>query len=388
MISNRYTHLQSLNKNSFCSMLITSKMKNFSFNKFILNYIIFSFIFYIINLQYRIPNLNTHIFRSIDMFDSTIPFFSIIIPSYQRKKFISVALRSCIEYQNLIKYNLLIEIICIDDNSTDGTLNEIYSIKKNYEKNEDLSQHIQFTIISNEMHRGALYTRAIGLKTAKGKYILNLDSDDEFVPGIFQRLHLLLKHRNDIDLVQFRILICDLIESKNNVTYDQGTKKYMYTYKLFSYIETFPNIQKNVIFDKSINETKFHIINDFINKTVDIDYDPHIKHASKEKFRQLVKNKQVMWNLPSLLFKRDLVQTVFRLNMLEREVYNQDISIHEDYYISYVIFFFVKNYYFLDEIGYIYYRGTPRVKRKRNLRIISQSLLKFNYSEKIPKFRI
>ena len=180
----------------------------------------------------------------------------------------------------------------------------------------------------------------------------------------------------------------DLKGSINNVIYDESKKKKIYTYKLFSYIDTFTNIKKNVIFDTHIKEMKFQIMNDIINRTVDIDYDPHVRHASKEKFRQLVKHKKVMWNLPSLLFKKNLIQTVFESNMLEKNVYNQDVSIHEDYYISYVVFFFVNNFYFLNEVGNIYYRGTPRVKRKRNLRIISQSLSRFNYSEKIPKFRI
>ena len=54
---------------------------------------------------------------------------------------------------------------------------------------------------------------------------------------------------------------------------------------------------------------KFQIMNDIINRTVDIDYNPHVRYASKEKFHQLVNHKKMIWNLPSLLFKRNLIQT-------------------------------------------------------------------------------
>lgn len=366
----------------------TKKIRIFPYFKLSLFYLVCSIFCFLINFMISIPIFSSEIIEQHEMNESLFPLFSIVMPCYQRKKFISTALKSCIEYQELDRYNLSIEIIMIDDNSTDGTFHEMNSQRKRYESIKKLRNHIQFTIIQNEMHRGALYTRSIGLKTAKGKYVLSLDSDDEFVPGLFERLHLLLRNRNDIDLLQFRILVCDLREQNNNVTYDQNAQKKLYTYKLFAYIDTFPNIQKYVTFDKHINETKFHIINDGLNKTVRIDLDHRVHHASKEQFRKLVNHKKVMWNLPSLLFKRKLIQAAFDKNLLEEEVINQEVSIHEDYYISYVVFFLVRNFYFLDEIGYIYYRGTPRVKRKKNLRIISQSLARFHYSDNLPKFRI
>lgn len=369
-------------KSSFC------KMRKYAFFKseikWILIYIICLIIF-ISNNKAHIPNINLQNLQQNEKFE---PLFSIIIPCYQRKDFISTSLKSCIENQYLIECNLYIEIILVDDNSTDGTLEEIYSLQKRYESDSKLKKHIKFKIISNKRHRGALYIRIVGLKAAEGKYLLNLDSDDEFVPGIFRRLRTLINNRLDIDLIQFRILICDLKESNNNVTYDKKTNKKQYTYKLFSYISTFSDIQKSVTYDNHIKEMKFNIINDFVNKTNDVDHDSNVRHPSIVELRKMVKEKKIMWNLPSLIFNRNLIQKAFDSNLFDKNVYNLEISIHEDLYISYVLLLLVNNYYFLDEIGYIYYRGTPRVKRKRNLRAIGTALTKLNITGSIPKFKI
>ena len=64
-----------------------------------------------------------------------------------------------------------IEIILINDFSSDTTINILKELTKN-------DQRIK--IINNTKRMGTLYTRSIGILEAKGKYITFVDSDDMF----------------------------------------------------------------------------------------------------------------------------------------------------------------------------------------------------------------
>lgn len=89
---------------------------------------------------------------------------SIIVPVYNAGKY----LKECIE--SLINQTYKdIEIICINDGSTDNSLNilEKYAQKDNRIK------------IYSQENKGESETRNLGLKLAKGKYIMALDADDK-----------------------------------------------------------------------------------------------------------------------------------------------------------------------------------------------------------------
>ena len=93
------------------------------------------------------------------------PKISVIIPVYNVEKYLSECLDSVIS-QTLKD----IEIICVNDGSTDNSL----QILKEY-----ASKDIRIKIIDKE-NEGLGYTRRAGLKVASGKYILFLDSDDKY----------------------------------------------------------------------------------------------------------------------------------------------------------------------------------------------------------------
>lgn len=92
-----------------------------------------------------------------------IPMVTVIIPTYNREKTIGRAIDSILNqtYKD-------IEIIVIDDGSSDGT---IEVLKKYGEKVRVLTQS----------HRGANAARNKGIENANGKYIAFLDSDDEWL---------------------------------------------------------------------------------------------------------------------------------------------------------------------------------------------------------------
>jgi glycosyltransferase involved in cell wall biosynthesis len=105
------------------------------------------------------------------------PFFSIVVPTYNRKKFLPIALNSL-----LLQRFSDFEIIVVDDGSSDGTKDAISSmissdprIKYYYKENEERS-----------------IARNFGISLAKGKYIGFLDSDDRVYPNHLEVAHKLL----------------------------------------------------------------------------------------------------------------------------------------------------------------------------------------------------
>ncbi len=88
---------------------------------------------------------------------------SVIIPAYNRQKFISSAIESCMRqtYEN-------IEVIVVDDGSTDGTVGRVES----YAKKDG-----RIRLIEKE-NGGVSSARNLGAKSARGEYIFFLDSDD------------------------------------------------------------------------------------------------------------------------------------------------------------------------------------------------------------------
>ena len=90
---------------------------------------------------------------------------SIIIPIFNTENFLSDCLNSVVN-QTLKE----IEIICIDDGSTDNSS----KILENYNKFDD-----RFIII-NQKNKGSGFSRNKGIDISRGKYISFLDSDDMY----------------------------------------------------------------------------------------------------------------------------------------------------------------------------------------------------------------
>lgn len=92
-------------------------------------------------------------------------FFSIIIPVFNCEKYLYDCLDSCVK-QDLP--NNEYEILCINDGSTDTSINILNDYAKKYR---------QIKVFSQE-NRGVSAARNIGLDNAKGEYIMFVDGDD------------------------------------------------------------------------------------------------------------------------------------------------------------------------------------------------------------------
>ena len=157
-----------------------------------------------------------------------IPKISVIIPVYNIEEYLS----DCLE--TVIKQTLKeIEIICIDDGSTDNSLD----ILKKYAKKDK-----RITILKQENLNSGV-ARNAGLSIAKGKYLSFLDSDDFFELNMLEEMYKKIKkEKSDIIICQSKAIDIDtglLNEDKfnNNIRFDLIPNK-----KSFSALEVSNNI--------------------------------------------------------------------------------------------------------------------------------------------------
>lgn len=130
------------------------------------------------------------------------PFFSVIIPVYNAEKYVERCISS------LMRQSLPcneIEIICIDDASTDGSLDLLKNLAKKYENIRVIAQ-------SENKRQGA--ARNEGLAVATGKYVLFLDADDLYEDNALKELKEELSDRGELDMLIFDFILSSY--DKNN----------------------------------------------------------------------------------------------------------------------------------------------------------------------------
>ncbi|EKU79333.1 glycosyltransferase [Veillonella seminalis] len=113
---------------------------------------------------------------------------SIIVPVYNNEKTIAITLESLIA-QSLNE----IEIICINDASTDNSL----SIVENY-----AAKDIRVKVFTHERNCGTLKARKTGVLNSQGEYVMFLDGDDEYYNDSCQIAYETIKNKS-VDMVHF-----------------------------------------------------------------------------------------------------------------------------------------------------------------------------------------
>ena len=129
---------------------------------------------------------------------------SIIIPVYNTASYLKESLDSVLK-QSFTD----IEMICVNDGSTDNSLKMLES----YQSNDD-----RITIISQE-NKGLSAARNAAMKKATGEYVLFLDSDDYLEDESLIELYELATSKS-LDMILFKIINFD------NITYEKSTYPY------------------------------------------------------------------------------------------------------------------------------------------------------------------
>ena len=129
------------------------------------------------------------------------PLVSVIVPVYGVEKYIERCAISIFEqtYEN-------IEIIFVNDCTPDKSMDVLNNVIQDY---PNIQSKIQ--IINHDINRGSAVTRRDGMTAAKGKYVIQWDSDD-YVDVRFLEKMVALAEREDAD-----ITVCDM----NNIYKDE-----------------------------------------------------------------------------------------------------------------------------------------------------------------------
>jgi len=146
---------------------------------------------------------------------------SVIIPVYNTSKY----LENCLE--SLINQTLRdIEIICIDDGSTDNSIDILkeFAIKDNRIK------------ILTQKNQGQSIARNAGIRVAKGEYIGFIDSDDWADVQMFEKLY------NNAKTYDSDISMCSI------TVYDEKTQQYSVSNPYMT-LDLFPETLENRAFN-------------------------------------------------------------------------------------------------------------------------------------------
>lgn len=156
---------------------------------------------------------------------------SVILPVYNSENYI----KECLD--SLLSQTFKdIEILCIDDGSTDGSLN----ILKDIEKTDS-----RITVITQE-NIGVAKTRNNGLNLVKGNYVYFMDSDDCLDKNAFKKLHdNITSNRSDFCIMK--------------VIFVNGSEEYKFP--AFDIDKEFDKVNFND-FTFTYRDVKSHVLND------------------------------------------------------------------------------------------------------------------------------
>jgi Glycosyltransferases involved in cell wall biogenesis len=127
--------------------------------------------------------------------NNKLPLISVIIPTFNRASIIERAIHSVLK-----QTHKNIEIIIVDDCSTDGTQSILNKFKNN-----------NFFYFLHEKNKGPAAARNTGIFNSSGEYIAFLDSDNEWLPKKLEIQIRSFQKAKDIGLVY-----CDTIVLKNH----------------------------------------------------------------------------------------------------------------------------------------------------------------------------
>lgn len=113
------------------------------------------------------------------------PEVSVYIPCYNQKKFIENTITSIARQKDFDLSKL--EVVIGEDNSNDGTKEILKELQHKYQK------IFRIRIIDDGKNHGMAENTNRTIQSCRGKYILQLDADDELLPNAVQTLYQVLK---------------------------------------------------------------------------------------------------------------------------------------------------------------------------------------------------
>ena len=250
--------------------------------------------------------------NNITIIKTEKPKISAIMTFYNNNKTISRAIRS-IQNQNISD----IEIILVNDFSTDDSL----SIAENIQKNDS-----RIKIINNKKNMGTLFSRSIGVFSSRGKYIFHLDSDDMFLDKDVFSTIMNISEKGGFDLVSFKCI--------------------------------YLSYGKNILINRR-GENPLNFI--YNNKVL---FQPELGQYPVKPGKVMGKYKVIENYLWSKCIKTDVYKTT--LNKIGKERYSRYMRYEEDRTVLYVLFNIAESIKFVGKYGILQTRNRGSMTRRKN----------------------
>ena len=262
-------------------------------------------VIYYININNEIRKINNYLILCNDLEfikikeikNNNNPKISIISPNYNREKYIIRLFKSII-YQ----YFNDIEIIFIDDYSTDNSIKAIEEIRKMDDR---------IILLKNKKNKGTFISRNLGVQFSKGKYLILPDPDDILSKNILKICYNLAE-KYKFDMIRFLHYKGNKIFSNQDIIHTRVKSIYQPELSLYTFY----------------GNNELQIIDSFINN----------KFIKKEVYLK-------------------------SLNLLNKSYLNMYIICYEDQIMNYIIYKIAKSFYFLFKIGYYYVRNNKSITK-------------------------
>ena len=160
------------------------------------------------------------------------PKVSIVIPVYNEEKHIKNVIKS-IQYQSLKE----IEILFIDDKSTDKSVKKILQFKK---------EDPRIKLIKNKKNRGIVYNRIYGALQSRGEYATFIDADDLYANPKILEMSYEACIKNNLDILEF-----DYFGGR----YDQEKKQFI---DIFLFSNSDKSLYNKVFYQPEIKKSFFY----------------------------------------------------------------------------------------------------------------------------------
>lgn len=136
------------------------------------------------------------------------PEVSVVIPAFNAQKYIAATIDSM-----LSQTFKDIEVVVVDDASTDSTFSIISGIAK---KDKRVRVH------RNEKNLGTIRTLNRAIELSVGRYIARMDADDLSHPSRIEKQHAVLKAHPDVGIVGCGLLIINEVRSERSTIVRPG----------------------------------------------------------------------------------------------------------------------------------------------------------------------
>lgn len=256
---------------------------------------------------------------------------SVIIPMFNSEKTIFACLNSII---NQTWLQAVLEIIIINDGSTDGSVNIVQDFV-------EANKKVDIKLI-NQNNNGVSSARNRGLKEAKGIFIALLDSDDEWFPHKLETQLIIFITNKNVDF-----LSCNY----NRETLWIGLKKIVDLY----------NVKIEDLLIKQISATPTVIFKREIIKEIGY-FDETMSYAEDENYFHKICLKGHYYHIPKLLVKSIENKPEFGYSGLSSNLKKMQVGtlfnlelLYKKHEIKYFKYLFFKFYYELKYIRRVIY---------------------------------